>query len=677
MGDDGTPGVAVREPADLSAPWLTAVLQQASVIPRVARISDFSTVAIGTGQMSESHRVHLHYADACDGPDSVVLKVAASDPASRATGVGLGAYAREVRFYRNIAAGLGGPVPACHHADGERHTGWFTLLLEDLFPARPGDELAGATVEQAGAAIDALAAIQAAAWEDPQLADVSWLNASSPLNQALLTELLPGFAERYGDRVAPEHFELAERFVGRIDAWASDRRGASALQHGDFRLDNLLFANAPGQRPVVAVDWQTVFYGPAQYDLAYFLGCSLPIEQRRRHGEALVRRYHDGLVAAGVEHCSLEECFGQYRRMAFGGLVMSIAASMLVERTERGDDMFMAVFARHAQQAIDLESLRLLPPEPAATRAPLRPEPADEGRHDPGEEDLWNESWYFDFTTGEHGLAGYTRLGLYPNRDEAWITLALCRPGGPTVRIVDLAARLPPGEELHVRADASALVADHVCEEPLRRFSVAIEGIGESFADPAAILRGESGTPTPIALALTWVTDGDPYRYRPTTRYEIPCLVSGRVSIDGHTTVIDGHGQRDHSWGTRDWWAFDWMWSSARLEDGTRLQATEVRLPGRSVVMGYLQSPGRALHELSGGRGTETTAPDGLVTAGEIDLPSAELELEVTPLADGPLLLVADDGRTSFFLRSCCRVRAGDGRRGLGWVEWNHNQRPG
>ena len=98
----------------------------------------------------------------------------------------------------------------------------------------------------------------------------------------------------------------------------------------------------------------------------------------------------------------------------------------------------------------------------------MRPEPADEGRHDPGEEARWNESWYFDFTTGERGLAGYTRLGLYPNRNEAWITLALCRDGGPTVRIVDLAAALPAGEELRVRADTSALVADHVCEEPLR-----------------------------------------------------------------------------------------------------------------------------------------------------------------------------------------------------------------
>ena len=37
---------------------------------------------------------------------------------------------------------------------------------------------------------------------------------------------------------------------------------------------------------------------------------------------------------------------------------------------------------------------------------------------------------------------------------------------------------------------------------------MSIEAIGESFDDPAAILRGEAGTPTPLTLALTWVTDG-------------------------------------------------------------------------------------------------------------------------------------------------------------------------
>ena len=35
---------------------------------------------------------------------------------------------------------------------------------------------------------------------------------------------------------------------------------------------------------------------------------------------------------------------------------MAVGASMLVERTERGDDMFMAMAHRHAAHAIDLDA---------------------------------------------------------------------------------------------------------------------------------------------------------------------------------------------------------------------------------------------------------------------------------------------------------------------------------
>jgi hypothetical protein len=39
---------------------------------------------------------------------------------------------------------------------------------------------------------------------------------------------------------------------------------------------------------------------------------------------------------------------------------MAIAASMLVERTERGDDMFMVMAHRHARHVLDLDAIRLL-----------------------------------------------------------------------------------------------------------------------------------------------------------------------------------------------------------------------------------------------------------------------------------------------------------------------------
>ena len=88
----------IERPSDLTAAWLTAAVGAGPV-------ADVAVERIGTGQMSECYRVRLTYADAgSPGPDSVVLKVAATDPVSRQTGMALGLYEREVRFYRDITA---------------------------------------------------------------------------------------------------------------------------------------------------------------------------------------------------------------------------------------------------------------------------------------------------------------------------------------------------------------------------------------------------------------------------------------------------------------------------------------------------------------------------------------------------------------------------------------------
>ena len=71
-----------------------------------------------------------------------MLKVAASDPVSRQTGLALGLYEREVRFYGDIAPRLGGPIAPCYHAAIDAATGVFDLLLGDAGPAVVGDEIA-------------------------------------------------------------------------------------------------------------------------------------------------------------------------------------------------------------------------------------------------------------------------------------------------------------------------------------------------------------------------------------------------------------------------------------------------------------------------------------------------------------------------------------------------------
>ena len=652
----------IRTRAEVSSDWLASALAQPGVQLR-------SLEQIGTGQMSQSYRASFAAADGAHR--TVVVKLAAEDPMSRATGVGMGAYLREVSFYKHLARRIGGPLAACHMAEYDAAEGWFTLVLADIGGATQGDQIAGCSIAEARLAMAALARVHAPVLGDLALSATDWLNQPNPLNQALLTGLLPGFLERYGERISPEHAAVCERFVQSIDGWAQERRAPLGLVHGDYRLDNLLF-DADG---CTVVDWQTVGWGPAMVDAAYFIGGGVALADRRAHEQELVRVYHDELLRLGVKGFTWEHCWEEYRRQSLHGILMTVAASMVVARTERGDEMFMTWLERNAQQVLDLDALSLLP-EPGAGRPPaLRPEAADEGRHEPGPERLWNESWYFDAISDAGDLGLYVRIGRVPNEGLCLYTACICGPGRPSIMLIDAAAPLPAADDDAQVIATDEMHAEHHCLQPLQRFRVSVAGSAQAHADPSAPLRGEPGEPIEIALDLEWETDGIPYAWRQSTRYEIPCRVSGSVRVGEEEIAFAGPGQRDHSWGARDWWAVDWMWSALHLEDGTRTHAVGVpQMPGYGV--GYVQRDGE-LTEIESVTAGEQVAANELITSARIVCGPPELALEIEPLAYGAIRLDGPDGRLSYFPRAMCRVQAEDGRTGVGWVEWNRVQRRG
>ena len=348
----------IRQVDDVSAEWLTAVLHESGAVPREASVERFDVTPIGTGQMSQNYRFALDVNGA--GPSSVVLKVAASDDTSRSTGIVLGIYEREIRFYQQVAPRIKGPVANCHLAEFDPGEGWFTLVLDDAAPAMQGDQIAGCTVEEARLAMRELARLHAPVWDDPHLDTVDWLNQEPPINAALAGQLLIGFLERYDARIAPEHRGLVERFIGRLDEYLADRTRPFSIVHGDYRLDNMLFGDAAGAKPLTVVDWQTVSWGPPMLDASYFLGAGLDVDVRREREEELLRVYYDNLLALGVEGFDWDACWEEYRRTTFHGVLMAVVSPMLVVRTERGDDMFMTSLARHSQQVIDLDAEELL-----------------------------------------------------------------------------------------------------------------------------------------------------------------------------------------------------------------------------------------------------------------------------------------------------------------------------
>ena len=346
----------VRGGQEITADFLNRALASQLGATTVAAVE---TTPVGTGQVSDSYRLTLTYDGPAELPSTIIAKVPAADAASRNAARAFRTYEIEASFYSQLASGLPVALARCYYAAYDAAPDEYVVLLEDLAPALPGDQLAGLHPDDAAAAIRELAALHAAGWDSSELAALPWLNRSSPegaaLLAAVLTDLYPRFRERYAGLVEPGTLSLIEDFLPKLGSYLAATDEPRTIVHGDFRADNLLFG---ATRPVV-LDWQTASFGAGTADLSYFLASSLPVAARRRYEETLVRRYHAALTSRGAE-LSWHDCWTGYRRHAFSGIVMDIIAAMMVQQTERGDAMFAAMARRHARHALDLDALALL-----------------------------------------------------------------------------------------------------------------------------------------------------------------------------------------------------------------------------------------------------------------------------------------------------------------------------
>ena len=346
----------IDDPADITTAWLNAVLVGAG---HDVSITAIHREAVGTGQMAHNERYRFTFdGDPGDAPLSVVIKFPSPNEASRAAGAA-GGYRNEVRFYTELADGLSVVVPQCLYGAVSGDSSTFTLVLEDLAPARQGDQIEGATDEQIVLAAENLAGLHAPRWADPALAEINWLQSSGGEAVGFVEIVTPMFLERYDARLSADAKMVFEAFGTQAGNWVDREPTDHTLVHGDYRLDNLMFGSSAGGAPVSAVDWQTLGLGSGGRDLGYLLGNSAEPDARRRHEEAALEAYRSAMAGLGVE-LRADDVAAHYRHGAFQGPFITMLGSIAVGQTDRGDDMFMAMAERSAAQIIDLDALDLI-----------------------------------------------------------------------------------------------------------------------------------------------------------------------------------------------------------------------------------------------------------------------------------------------------------------------------
>lgn len=367
MQDIPLPGTG----ADITSAWLNAALKGSDILgQRRIRTIAKQQIAEGVGFIGNLYRIQLEYDEGAGPPATLIAKLPTSEQSYRDLAMMMGLYEREHRFYREIAPRLEFNLPRIYLNEKNAASSNYVLLLEDLQPAVPGDQIASCSIADARLALSVIARLHAAYWDYPNPDDIPWipnvtdtgyleliLSAFAAGWPALLakqgTDLPPFHADliRIGDALSVQLPELVRRYQKLV-----------TITHFDYRLDNLLFEGEGDARKLYIIDWQLITWASGLSDVCYFLGGNFPVEFRREHEQALIRYYYDTLCELGVTGYSFEQCWQDYRFAALSLLIfMAVNQNeiSLADLNERGQSLLTSMYERYSATILDLDVLAL------------------------------------------------------------------------------------------------------------------------------------------------------------------------------------------------------------------------------------------------------------------------------------------------------------------------------
>lgn len=345
-------------PNDIDAAWLNEHVS-AEVLGGTATSVRADDIGEGTGIFGEIARLTVTIDDG--STTSLVAKTPCVEPANLEVALMLGIYEREINMFEHVVPRSSLTAPTCHLALRGDH-GSFVLIMEDLSGRwEVGDQVVGATLDQAKAVVDALVPFHAEWWEHEELALMSWLpRPDAPPYVAAVPGIyaagLEPLQQQWSDRVSAESIELALALAPKFeDLLMRTATGPSTLIHTDTRLDNIFFAR-DGSSDVAFIDFQLALAGRGVADVAYLVGTSVPRDIAAANWESLLLRWHDGICDAGISY-DWDDAVQHYREAALYYLsgAMSLIGTFDAGN-ERGAAMAEAYSTRILAHVVDINA---------------------------------------------------------------------------------------------------------------------------------------------------------------------------------------------------------------------------------------------------------------------------------------------------------------------------------
>jgi Ecdysteroid kinase-like family len=348
----------------LDAPWFTSTLHASGRLAKDNHVVQATAVRMGAGEGMASllWRVALTYAHPTDAPASVIVKAATDDPHRLFIMQSAKFYAREVRFYQELAANSPVRVPGCVYAAIDPETSLFILVLEDVGQLRHVDQLTGCGFDDAVQALRTLAKFQAR-WWGKDLSDLE--NTFGPMNDGfnqfvvpmLHGQSWPAARDACPDAWPEDVSTFLDGYVAKVPQILDGLMGPNTLNHNDFRVDNLLWDGDE----IVVLDFQMSSIASGLMDFAYFVGQSIAKEIRKEKFDELLDAYLSELAANGVE-LDRDLAIEKYRRALVFGFMFPLGLMGGYDTLDpRGKELARTMLDRHLSAVADSDALSLYP----------------------------------------------------------------------------------------------------------------------------------------------------------------------------------------------------------------------------------------------------------------------------------------------------------------------------
>jgi aminoglycoside phosphotransferase (APT) family kinase protein len=357
----GTPSLLVESLDAITPVWVNAMLMDARVAAPPVEALDIDP--IGHGTTSSVARLTLRYTgEPGDAPDRLIAKIAR--PGGTTDGDLFG-YEREVEAYRFMGGVPPCRLPRCYLAQ-YRADGRFTLILEDLTgTCRPGDQIAGCSIEEARAVARELAALHAATFDDPALTAARWPRrraTTARRSAALFAKGAMAMRERFGSSLGSDALTAIDAVLPLVERWSARAPTLSSLIHTDPRVDNILFGTAGGQTAAWLIDLQQMAMGNPAYDLAYFLTGSMAPDDRTACERELVALHAD-ILASRQPGYDRDKAWAAYRAHSIAGLVATVSAASALPPGPAVDGILLTLASRNCAAVIALDGVNAIEAE--------------------------------------------------------------------------------------------------------------------------------------------------------------------------------------------------------------------------------------------------------------------------------------------------------------------------